>query len=166
VKLSSFGRTMVDELRGMLVARGGGNSRMLATAGTISTRRIRIQRMTAVCGGMSAVVLWGIVRGSRRSQIGGVGTASNLNCVEDLDGVDIRSFAPAIGIVLDQRTAFCPFGVAAGRDALGPEVARRVRGEMDHETVRISMACAAALVHLAAGIGGLELNAHDDSVMK
>ena len=89
-----------------------------------------------------------------------------MNCVEDLDGVDIRSFAPAIGIVLDQRTAFCPFGVAAGRDALGPEVARRMRGEMDHETVRISMACAAALVHLAAGIGGLELNAHDDSVMK
>src|SRR5262245_24009337 len=71
VKLSSFGRTMVDELRGMLVARGGGNSRMLATAGTISARRIRIQRMTAVCGGMSAVVLRGIVRGSRRSQIGG-----------------------------------------------------------------------------------------------
>jgi len=57
VKLSSFGRTMVDELRGMLVARGGGNSRMLATAGTISARRIRIQRMTAVWGGMSAVVL-------------------------------------------------------------------------------------------------------------
>ena len=57
MKFSSFGRTMVDELRGMLVARGGGNSRMLATAGTISARRIRIQRMTAVCGGMSAVVL-------------------------------------------------------------------------------------------------------------
>src|SRR6516162_5970855 len=123
VKLSSFGRTMVDELRGMLVARGGGNSRMLATAGT-------------------------------------------MNCVEDLDGVDIRSFAPAIGIALDQRTAFCPFGVAAGRDALRPEVARRVRGEMDHETVRINMACAAARVHLAAGIGGLELDAHDYSVMR
>jgi hypothetical protein len=48
---------MVGELRGTLVARGGGNSRMLATAGTISARRIRIQRMTAVWGGMSAVVL-------------------------------------------------------------------------------------------------------------
>jgi len=86
--------------------------------------------------------------------------------VEDLDGVDIRLFAPAIGIAFDQRTAFCPFGVAAGRDALGPEVARRVRSEMDHETMRINMACTAALVHLAAGIGGLELDAHDDSVMK
>src|SRR5262245_64328367 len=63
VKLSSFGRTMVDELRGMLVASGGGNSRMLATAGTISARRIRIQRMTAVCGGMSAVVLQGYRKG-------------------------------------------------------------------------------------------------------
>jgi hypothetical protein len=89
-----------------------------------------------------------------------------LNCVEDLDGVDIRLFAPAIGIAFRQRTACCPFGVAAGRDALGPEVARRVRGEMDHETVRINMARAAALVHLAAGIGGLELDAHDYSVMK
>ena len=59
-----------------------------------------------------------------------------------------------------------PFGVAAGRDALGPEVARRVRGEMDHDTVRINMARAAALVHLAARIGGLELDAHDYSVMK
>ena len=89
-----------------------------------------------------------------------------MNCVEDLDGVDIRLFAPAIGIAFGQRTACCPFGVAAGRDALGPEVARRVRGEMDHETVRINMARAAALVHLAAGIGGLELDAHDYSVMK
>src|SRR5215831_9939003 len=59
-----------------------------------------------------------------------------------------------------------PFGVAAGRDALGPEVARRVRGEMDHETVRINVARAAALVHLAAGIDGLELDAHEYSVMK
>ena len=88
-----------------------------------------------------------------------------MNCVEDLDGVDIRLFAPAIGIAFGQRMAFCPFGVTAGRDALGPEVARRMRGEMDHETVRINTARAAALVHLAAGIGGLELNAHDDSVM-
>ena len=31
---------------------GGGNSRMPATAGTISARMIRIQRMTAVCGGI------------------------------------------------------------------------------------------------------------------
>ena len=59
-----------------------------------------------------------------------------------------------------------PFGVAAGRDALGPEVARRVRGEMDHETVRINVACATALMHLAGGICGLELDPHDCSVMK
>jgi len=42
----------------------------------------------------------------------------------------------------------------------------RVRGEMDHETVRINMVRAAALVCLATGIGGLELDAHDYSVMK
>ena len=89
-----------------------------------------------------------------------------MNCVEDLDGLDIRFFAPAANIAFSKRTACRPFGVTAGRDALGPEVARRARGEMDHETVRINMACAAALVHLAAGIGGLELDAHDDSVMK
>ena len=50
--------------------------------------------------------------------------------------------------------------------ALGPELARRVRGELDHDAVRIDVARAAALVHLAAGIGGLELDAHDYSVMK
>jgi len=32
--------------------------------------------------------------------------------------------------------------------------------------VRINMARAAALVHLAVSIGGLELDAHDYSVMK
>jgi hypothetical protein len=53
--------------------------------------------------------------------------------------------------------------VAASRDALGPELARRVRGEVDQQTVRINMALAAALVHLAGGIGGLELDAHDCS---
>ena len=89
-----------------------------------------------------------------------------MNCVEDLDGVDIRLLAPAIGIAFGQRTACRPFGVTAGRDALGPEVARRVRGEMDHEEVRLSTARAAALVHLAGGIGGLELDPHDCSVMK
>jgi len=89
-----------------------------------------------------------------------------LNCVEHLDGLDIRIFAPAAGIAFGQRTASHPFGVAAGRDALGPELARRVRGEMNHETVRINMARAAALVHLAVSIGGLELDAHDYSVMK
>jgi len=85
---------------------------------------------------------------------------------KDLYGLDIRIFAPAAGFALGQRTASHPFGVAAGRNALGPELARRVRGEMDHETVGINMARAAALAHLAAGIGGLELDAHDYSVMK
>ena len=41
-----------------------------------------------------------------------------------------------------------------------------MRGEMDYETVRINMACTTALVHLAADIGSLELEAHDYSVMK
>jgi hypothetical protein len=53
---------------------------------------------------------------------------SNLPRLEDLDGLHIRFLAPAAGIAFDQRTAFRPFGVAAGRDALGPELARRVRG--------------------------------------
>jgi hypothetical protein len=91
---------------------------------------------------------------------------SHLNCVEDLDGVDIRLFTPAIGVAFGERTACYPFGVAAGRNALRPEIARRMHGEMDHETVRINMARAAALVYLAAGIDGLELDAHDYSVMK
>ena len=59
-----------------------------------------------------------------------------------------------------------PFSVAAGRDALGPELARRVRGEVDHDAVRVDVARAAALVHPAGGIGGLELDPHDYSVMK
>jgi hypothetical protein len=99
--------------------------------------------------------------GARFSQ-----TASRLPRLKDLDGFDTRFLAPAIGIPFGQRWACCPFGVAAGRDALGPEGARRVRGEMDHETVRINMVRAAALVCLATGIGGLELDAHDYSVMK
>jgi hypothetical protein len=69
---------------------------------------------------------------------------------------------PAAG----QRMACWPFGVAAGSDALGPEVARRVRCEVDHETVRINMTRAAALVHLATRIGDLELDAHDYSDVK
>ena len=46
--------------------------------------------------------------------------------------------------------------MGAGRDALGPEVARRLRGEMDHETVRINMVRAAALVHPPVTIDDLE----------
>ena len=59
-----------------------------------------------------------------------------------------------------------PFGVAASRDALGPEVARRVRGEMDHETMRINIARAAALVDPPVTIDDLELEAQDYTVMK
>jgi hypothetical protein len=91
---------------------------------------------------------------------------SHLPRLEDLDGFHIRFLAPAAGIAFGQRTAFRPFGVAAGRDALGPELARRVRGEVDQDAVRVDVAHAAALVHLAGGIGGLELDPHDCSVMK
>ena len=86
--------------------------------------------------------------------------------LEDLDGLDIRFFAPTAGIAFGKRTACGPLGVAAGRDAPGPELARWVRGEMDHETVRINMARTAALVHVAGRVAGLELDAHDYSVMK
>ena len=86
--------------------------------------------------------------------------------LKDLDGLDTRFLAPAAGFALGQRTASHPFGVAAGRDALGPKLARRVRGEVDHDAVRVDVACAAALVHLAGGIGGLELDPHDYPVMK
>ena len=69
--------------------------------------------------------------------------------LEDLDSLDMGLLAPANGLGLGQRTAFCPFRVAASRDALGPELGRRVRGEMDQETMGINMARAAALAHLA-----------------
>ena len=92
--------------------------------------------------------------------------ASHLPRLKDLDGLDTRFLAPAAGFALGQRTASHPFGMAAGRDALGPELARRVRGEVDHDAVRVNVARAAALVHVAGGIGGLELDPHDCSVMK
>jgi hypothetical protein len=86
--------------------------------------------------------------------------------LEDLDALDIWFLGPAVGLAFGQHTGFCPFRVAASRDAVGPELGRRVRGEMDQDTVRINMARAAALAHLAAGIGGFEFDAHDYSVMK
>jgi len=92
--------------------------------------------------------------------------ASHLPRLKDLDGLDIRFLAPAVGIAFGQHTASRPFGAAVGRDALGPELARRVRGEVDHHAVRVDAAPVAALVHLAGGISGLELEAHDYSVMK
>jgi hypothetical protein len=92
--------------------------------------------------------------------------ASHLPRLKDLDGLDTRFLAPAVRLAFGQRRAFCPFGVAASRDALGPEVARRVPCEMDHDAMRVDVAHAAALVHLTGGICGLELDPHDCSVMK
>lgn len=91
---------------------------------------------------------------------------SHLPRLEDFDGLDTRFLAPAAGFALDQRTASYPFSVAAGRDARGPELAWRVRGEVDHDAVRVDVSQAAALVHLAGGIGGLELDPHDCSFTK
>src|SRR5262249_7583691 len=145
---------------------GGGNSRMPATAGTISARMIRIQRMTAVCGGIVLISVVGLrgggsgVTSSRFS-----GTASHLPRLEDLDGLDIRFLAPAAGLSFGRRRALLPLGVAERRNACGPEPARRLRGEVDHDAVRVDADCAAALVHLAAGIDGLKLDLHDYSVM-
>ena len=91
---------------------------------------------------------------------------SHLPRLKDFDGRDTRFLAPAAGFALGQRTASHPFSVAAGRDALGPALAWRVRGEVDHDAVRVDVAQTAALVHLAVGIGGLELDPHDCSFMK
>ena len=85
--------------------------------------------------------------------------------LKDLDGLYIRIFAPTGGLAFGHRTAARPFGVAAGRDALGPEFAWRVRGEMDHETVRINTAHAAALMHSSVTIDDVELEAQEYSVM-
>ena len=86
--------------------------------------------------------------------------------LKDLDRLDIWIFAPAARFSLGQRTASRPFGVGAGRDALRPEVARRVRGEMDHETMRVNMARAAALMHPTVTINDLEFEAQAYSVVK
>ena len=86
---------------------------------------------------------------------------SHLPCIKDLDSLDLRSLAPTGGLAFGQHTAFCPFGVAASRDALGPELARRARGEMDHDAMRVDVTRATALVHFAVSIGGLELDAHE-----
>ena len=48
----------------------------------------------------------------------------------------------------------------------GTSLGQRVRGEVDHDAVRVDVPHAAALVHLAGGIGGLELDPHHYSVMK
>jgi hypothetical protein len=41
-----------------------------------------------------------------------------------------------------------------------------VRGEVDHDAVRVDVAHAAALVHLAGVVGGLELDPHAYPIMK
>src|SRR6516165_11307149 len=94
------------------------------------------------------------------------GTASHLPRLEDLNRLDIRFLAPAASTPFGQRKASRPFGAAVSRHALGPELAGRVRGEVDRDAVRVDAAPAVALVHLAGGIGGLEPEAHDYSVMK
>ena len=117
--------------------------------------------MTAVCGGIvliSAVALRRGDSGVTSSRFSG--TASHLPRLEDLDGLDIRFLAPAAGLSFGRRAASFPFGVAERRDACGPELARRLRGEVDHDAVRVDVDCAAALVDLAAGIDGLKLDAH------
>ena len=84
---------------------------MPATAGTISARMIRIQRMTAVCGGIvlfSAVALRGGDSGVTSSRV--LGVASHLPRLEDLDGLDIRFLAPAASTAFGQRKASHPFG--------------------------------------------------------
>ena len=45
----------------------------------------------------------------------------------------------------------------SGCDAPGPELAWRTRGEVDHDAVRVKVAHAAALVHPAGGVCGLNL---------
>ena len=57
--------------------------------------------------------------------------------LEDLDGLDMRFLAPADGLAFGHRTASLPFGVGARRDTCGPELARRVRGEVDYDAVRV-----------------------------
>jgi len=118
-------------------------------------RRHRSHLSSALRGGDSGVT------SSRFS-----GKASHLPRLQDLDGLDIRFLAPAAGLSFGRRAASFPFGVAERRDACGPELARRVRGEMDHDAVRVDTPYAAALVRLASVIDGLKLDAHDYSVMK
>ena len=45
-------------------------------------------------------------------------------------------------------------------DALGPELARRVRGEVDHHAMAIEAAHAGALMQFAVLVDSLELDAH------
>jgi hypothetical protein len=93
--------------------------------------------------------------------IAGSPLVSQLPHFKDLDGLDMRFLAPAGGLVFGHCSASLPFGVAERHDALGPELARRVRGEVDHDAMRVDTPRAATLVHLAVSIGRPELDAHD-----
>jgi len=72
----------------------------------------------------------------------------------------MRFLAPAAGAPFGPRNASRPFGAAVGRDALGPELARRVRGEVDHHAMAVRAAHASALVQLAVLVDSPELDAH------
>src|SRR5262249_15461503 len=80
--------------------------------------------------------------------------------LEDLNGLDIRFLAPAASTPFGRRKASRPFGAAEGRHALGPELAGRARGEMDHHTMAVEAAHAGAVVQLSLLLDGLELDAH------
>src|SRR5262249_60924287 len=79
---------------------------------------------------------------------------------EDLDRLDIRFLAPAASTPFGQPNAARPCGAAVGRHALGPELAGRVRGEVDHHAMAVEAAHAGALVQLAVLVDSPELDAH------
>ena len=62
---------------------------------------------------------------------------------------------------LPTHSAWLQAAMPLGQRLLGGCAAR-----WDHDAVRVDVAYAAALMHLAGGIGGLELDPHDCSVMK
>src|SRR5262249_58125115 len=64
------------------------------------------------------------------------------------------------GLALGEFARARPLGAAVGRHALGPELTRRVRGEVDHHAMAVDTAHASALVQLAVLVDSLELGAH------
>src|SRR5262249_10919896 len=77
------------------------------------------------------------------------GTASHLPGLEHLDLEHVRLLAPVAGLALGEFARARPLGAAVGRHALGPELTRRVRGEVDHHAMAVDTAHASALVQLA-----------------
>src|SRR5262249_39551213 len=86
-------------------------------------------------------------------------TASHLPCLERLDLEHVRLLAPVAGLALGEFARARPLGAAVGRHALGPELAGRVRGEVDHHAMAIEAAHAGPLVQLAVLVGMPELDA-------